>query len=208
MSGLLGKKIGMTSVFDDFGNNIPCTVIEAGPCVVTHVKKADTKDGYDAVQLAFGEKKAKRTTKAQRGHFDKAGTDPKRTVKEFRQFTVEVDLGDEVRVEDLFEEGEIIDVRGTSKGKGFQGVVRRHNFRGVNDRTHGQHNRERAPGSIGASSDPSRVFKGMRMGGQMGNKRITTKNLAVARVLPDHNLILVRGAVPGPKQGFVELYKK
>ena len=208
MSGMLGKKIGMTSVFDDQGNNIPCTVIEAGPCVVTQVKEVEGKDGYVAVQLAFGDKKEKHTTKAMRGHFEAAGTEPKRRLKEFGQFAEDVALGDEVRVEDLFEEGELIHVRGTSKGKGFQGVVRRHGFRGVGDRTHGQHNRERAPGSIGASSDPSRVFKGMRMGGRMGNDQVKVKNLRVVRILPDHNLILVRGAVPGPKNGFVELYKK
>ncbi|MDX1547737.1 MAG: 50S ribosomal protein L3 [Rhodothermales bacterium] len=208
MSGMLGKKIGMTSVFDDQGNNIPCTVIEAGPCVVTQVKEVEGKDGYVAVQLAFGDKKEKHTTKAMRGHFEAAGTEPKRRLKEFGRFADDVALGDEVRVEDLFEEGELIHVRGTSKGKGFQGVVRRHGFRGVGDRTHGQHNRERAPGSIGASSDPSRVFKGMRMGGRMGNDQVKVKNLRVVRILPDHNLILVKGAVPGPKNGFVELYKK
>lgn len=208
MSGLLGRKIGMTSVFDDLGNNIPCTVIEAGPNVVTQVKQAEGKDGYAAVQLAFGDKKEKRTTKALRGHFDKAGTTPKRLVREFRRFDLDVDAGDEVRVEDVFAEGERIHVRGISKGKGYQGVVRRHNFRGVGDRTHGQHNRERAPGSIGASSDPSRVFKGTRMAGRMGNENVTVKNLRVVRILPEHNLLLVKGAVPGPKNGFVELYKK
>lgn len=208
MSGMIGKKIGMTSIFDDQGRNIPCTVIEATPNVVTHVKQADGNDGYTAIQLAFGEKKAKSTSKALQGHFDKAGTTPKRKVKEFKRFADELALGDEVRVEDLFAEGEIIDVRGVSKGKGFQGVVRRHGFRGVGDRTHGQHNRERAPGSIGQSSDPSRVYKGMRMGGQMGNDTVKIKNLRVVRILPDHNLILVKGAVPGPKNGFVELYKK
>ena len=208
MSGLLGKKIGMTSVFDEAGNNIPCTVIQAEPNVVTQVKEADEVDGYNAVQLAFGEKKEKRTSKAMQGHFDRAGTTPKRHVKEFRRFDLDVALGDEVRVEDVFEEGELIDVLGISKGKGFQGVVRRHGFSGVGDRTHGQHNRERAPGSIGASSDPSRVFKGMRMGGRMGNSRTKVKNLEVVRILPDHNLILIKGGVPGPKGGYVELYKK
>ncbi|HMB91338.1 MAG TPA: 50S ribosomal protein L3 [Rhodothermales bacterium] len=208
MSGMIGKKIGMTSIFDDQGRNIPCTVIEATPNVVTQVKQAEDNDGYTAIQLAFGEKKAKSTSKALQGHFDKAGTTPKRKVKEFKRFADELALGDEVRVEDLFEEGEIIDVRGVSKGKGFQGVVKRHGFRGVGDRTHGQHNRERAPGSIGQSSDPSRVYKGMRMGGQMGNDTVKIKNLRVVRILPDHNLILVKGAVPGPKNGLVELYKK
>lgn len=208
MSGMIGRKVGMTSIFDDQGRNIPCTVIEATPNVVTHVKQADGNDGYTAIQLAFGEKKAKKTSKALQGHFDKAGTTPKRKVKEFKRFADELALGDEVRVEDLFQEGEIIDVRGVSKGKGFQGVVKRHGFRGVGDRTHGQHNRERAPGSIGQSSDPSRVYKGMRMGGQMGNDTVKIKNLRVVRILPDHNLILVKGAVPGPKNGLVELYKK
>lgn len=208
MSGMIGRKIGMTSVFDAQGNNIPCTVIEAGPNVVTHVKEAEGSDGYAAVQLAFGPKKERRTSKALRGHFERAGTTPKRKVKEFRRFGVEVALGDEVRVEDVFVEGELIDVRGLSKGKGFQGVVRRHGFSGVGDRSHGQHNRERAPGSIGASSDPSRVLKGMRMGGQMGGEQVKVKNLRVVRILPEHNLILVRGAVPGPKNGFVELFKK
>lgn len=208
MSGLIGKKIGMTSVFDDFGNNIPCTVIQAGPCVVSQVKEADGDDGYAAVQLAYDDKKVKRTSRAQQGHFEQAGTTPKRYVKEFRDFTNEVALGDEVRVEEVFAEGEIIDVLGVAKGKGFQGVVKRHGFAGVNDATHGQHNRQRAPGSIGASSDPSRVFKGMRMGGRTGGARRTVKNLRVVRILPDHNLILVRGAVPGPKGSYVELYKK
>lgn len=208
MSGMIGRKIGMTSVFDEQGDNIPCTVIKAGPNVVTQVKRANGKDGYGAVQLGFGQKKEKRTTKALRGHFEAAGVSPTRTLKEFAWTGDDVDLGDEILVDDVFEEGEIIDVAGTSKGKGFQGVVRRHGFAGVNDRTHGQHNRERAPGSIGASSDPSRVYKGMRMGGQMGNERVKVKNLEVVRIYPEHNLILLRGAVPGPKNGFVELYKK
>jgi large subunit ribosomal protein L3 len=208
MSGMIGRKIGMTSIFDDQGRNIPCTVIEATPNVVTHVKEAEGNDGYTAVQLGFAEKKAKQTSKALQGHFDKAGTTPKRRLKEFKRFADELALGDEVRVEDLFAEGEIIDVRGVSKGKGFQGVVRRHGFRGVGDRTHGQHNRQRAPGSIGQSSDPSRVYKGMRMAGQMGNDTVKIKNLRVVRILPDHNLILVKGAVPGPKNSLVELYKK
>ena len=208
MSGMLGRKIGMTSVFDDQGDNIPCTVIEAGPNVVTQVKRADGQDGYDAVQLGFADQKEKRTTKALRGHFEAAGTTPKKKLREFDWSGDEVDLGDEIRVEEVFEEGELIDVAGTSKGKGFQGVVRRHGFRGVNDRTHGQHNRERAPGSIGQSSDPSRVYKGMRMGGQMGNARVKVKNLEVVRIYPEHNLLLVRGAIPGPKNGFVELFKQ
>ena len=208
MSGIIGRKIGMTSVFDEKGDNIPCTVIQAGPNVVTQVKRADGKDAYDAVQLGFGEKKQKRTTKALQGHFEAAGSTMKQTLKEFHWANDDVELGDEILVDDLFEEGEIIDVAGTSKGKGFQGVVRRHGFHGVGDRTHGQHNRERAPGSIGASSDPSRVFKGTRMGGHMGHERVKIKNLEVVRIYPEHHLILVRGAIPGPINGFVELYKK
>lgn len=205
MSGIIGRKVGMTSVFDAAGDSVVCTVIEAGPNVVTQVKD-EASDGYAAVQLAFGEKKEKRTSSALQGHFDKAGTTPKRKLVEFRG--IEAELGDEVRVEDLFTEGEIIDVVGVSKGKGFQGVVKRHGFRGVGMRTHGQHNRERAPGSIGQSSDPSRVFKGMRMAGRMGGERVKVQNLRVVQILPEHNLILIEGAVPGPKSGFVELYKK
>lgn len=210
MSGLIGKKVGMTSVFDDAGNNIPCTVVEVTPNVVTQVKSAEGKDGYDAVQLAAGEKKEKHVTSAQHGHFDRAGTTPKRKVTEFRRdFDVEeVSLGDELTVSDVFEAGDRVDVVGTSKGKGFQGVVRRHGFAGVGSRTHGQHNRERAPGSIGASSDPSRVFPGMRMAGRQGNARTTIKNLTVVRVLGDQNAILIQGAVPGPKGGFVTIHKK
>jgi large subunit ribosomal protein L3 len=200
----------MTSIFDDVGNNIPCTVVEVTSNVVTHVKSADEKDGYDAVQLAAGEKKVKHVTSAMLGHFERAGTTPKRKLVEFRRdFDVdEVSLGDALSVADVFEEGDIVHVAGTSKGKGFQGVVRRHNFRGVGSRTHGQHNRERAPGSIGASSDPSRVFPGMRMAGRMGNARTTIRNLTVARVLGDQNAILIKGALPGPKGGFVTIHKK
>lgn len=208
MSGIIGKKIGMTSVFDDAGNNVPCTVILAGPNVVTQVKSDDSKDGYEAVQLAFDDKKEKRTTSALRGHFAKASTGPKRKVTEFRRFSVEVGLGDEVTVDQIFAEGERVDVVGTSKGKGFQGVVKRHGFGGVGMRTHGQHNRGRAPGSIGASSDPSRVFKGMRMAGRMGGERVKVKNLEVVRVLADQNLVLVRGAIPGAKNSYVEIHKK
>ncbi|RMF55191.1 MAG: 50S ribosomal protein L3 [Bacteroidetes bacterium] len=206
-SGMIGKKLGMTSVFDAAGNQLACTVIEVAPNVVTQVKTRET-DGYDAVQLGYGEKKAKRTTKAMLGHFEAAGTTPKRVLKEFRDFALDVSLGDEVRVADLFAEGERVDVAGVSKGKGFQGVVKRHGFGGVGMQTHGQHNRQRAPGSIGASSFPSRVWKGMRMAGRMGNARVKTKNLRVVRVLPEQNLILVQGAVPGPRGGFVEIYKK
>ncbi len=197
----------MTSVFDDAGNNIVCTVIEAGPNLVTQIKDVD-RDGYEAVQLGFGEKKEKRTTSALRGHFKAAGTDPRRKLVEFRNYGLEVSLGEEIGPGDVFVAGEDVDVVGYSKGKGYQGVVKRHGFGGVGMRTHGQHNRERAPGSIGASSDPSRVFKGMRMAGRQGNSRVKVKNLRVVRVLADHNLILVEGAVPGPRNGFVQIYKK
>lgn len=205
--GIIGKKMGMTSIFDEAGDLLVCTVIEATPNVVTQVKTVET-DGYSSVQLGFGERKLKRTTKALRGHFEAASTSPKRTLVEYRDFDLDVSLGDEVAVQDLFERGERVDVTGTSKGKGFQGVVKRHNFRGVNDATHGQHNRQRAPGAIGAGSDPSRVFKGMRMAGQTGNKRITTKNLRVVQVMPDQNLILLEGAVPGPKGSVIQIRKK
>jgi large subunit ribosomal protein L3 len=210
-SGLIGKKVGMTSIFDDDGRNVPCTVIEAGPNVITQIKHADGPDGYDAVQVGFENKKDKHTTSAMQGHFAKAGTEPKRVVGEFRgQGAVYegLDLGDLVRVEDVFEEGEIIDVVGTSKGKGFQGVVKRHGFSGVGMRTHGQSDQQRHSGSIGASATPSRVFKGMKMGGRMGGERVKVKNLRVVKIMPDHNAILVRGAVPGPKEGYVELHKK
>lgn len=207
-TGIIGKKVGMTSVFDDDGNNVPVTVIEAGPNVVTQVKTEDGPDGYNAVQLAFGEKKAKNTTSALQGHFAEAGTDPKQTVKEFRNFDGDVELGDEINVQDVFEKGELVDVAGITKGKGFQGVVKRHGFSGVGMRTHGQSDQQRHPGSIGASATPSRVFKGMRMGGRTGNERTKIKNLEVIDVLPDHNAVLVKGSVPGPKNGFVELYKK
>lgn len=210
MSGLIGKKLGMTSIFDANGDNLVCTVIEVGPNVVTQVKNEET-DGYLAIQLAFGDKKEKNTTKAMKGHFEAAGTTPKRVLSEFRSFRWnfegEVKLGDEITVDQVFLEGDRIDIVGTSKGKGFQGVVKRHGFKGVGMATHGQHNRQRAPGSIGASSDPSRVYKGMRMHGQTGNRQVKTQNLLVVRILPEHNLILVQGAVPGPKNGFVRLYK-
>ena len=208
MGGMIGKKIGMTSIFDASGNKVPCTVIEAGPNRVVQIKHRDGADGYDAVQLGFGARKERRTTKAMKGHFEAAGVSGQRVLKEFSWEGNTPEVGDEVRVESVFQEGEMIDVAGTSKGKGFQGGVRRHGFRGVNDRTHGQHNRQRAPGSIGAASDPSRVMKGMRMAGQMGNARITVKNLDVTRILPEHNLLLVRGAIPGPINGIVELLKQ
>jgi large subunit ribosomal protein L3 len=207
-SGLIGKKVGMTSIFDDEGNNVACTVIEAGPNVVTQVKTEDGPDGYDAVQLAFDNKKEKNTTKAMQGHFAKADAAPKQVVKEFRDFDEEVEVGDVVRVEDLFEKWEIIDVVGVSKGKGFQGVVKRHGFSGVGMTTHGQSDRQRHPGSIGASADPSRVFKGMRMAGRTGGERTKIQNLTVMKVLPDHDALLVKGSVPGPKNGYVELHKK
>jgi len=205
MPGLIGKKIGMTSVYSAEGKNIPCTIIEAGPCVVTQVKKVDT-DGYEAVQLAYGKKTEKNTPKAMQGHFKKAKTSPKRKLVEFHDFEEEKNLGDVVTVE-LFEEGEWIDVVGTSKGKGFQGVVKRHGFRGVGDATHGQHNRMRAPGSLGAGSTPSRVMKGMKMAGRMGGDRVKQQNLKVVKVYPDKNLLVVSGSVPGAKGSFVLIEK-
>jgi large subunit ribosomal protein L3 len=201
MSGLIGKKIGMTSIFDDNGKNIPCTVIEAGPCVVTQVRTVE-KDGYSAVQLAYDDAKVKNTSKAMQGHFKKAGTTPKRKVVEFTRFEEQKKFGEVVTV-DVFSEGEYVDVVGTSKGKGFQGVVKRHNFRGVNDATHGQHNRLRAPGSIGASSYPSRVFKGMRMAGRTGGDRVKMINLQVMKIVPEKNLLVVKGSVPGPNGSYV-----
>lgn len=208
MSGIIGRKLGMTSVFDAQGNQVVCTVIEAGPCVVTQVK-TEEGDGYAAVQLAFGDKKEKHTTKALQGHFEAAGTTPKRHLIEFvpGNGLSELGLGDTVTAETLFAEGDKVDVVGTSKGKGFQGVVKRHGFGGVMQQTHGQHNRQRAPGSIGQASDPSRVFKGTKMGGQKGVERVTVKNLRVVRLLGDQNLILVNGAVPGPKKGILEIRK-
>jgi len=196
MPGLIGKKVGMTSVYSAAGKNIPCTVIEAGPCVVTQIKTQE-KDGYTAVQIAFGDKKEKNTSKPMQGHFKKAGVTPKRFVAEFDGYEGDVKLGDGVTLEAIFAEGENVDVVGTTKGKGFQGVVKRHGFSGVGEATHGQHNRLRAPGSLGASSDPSRVFKGMRMAGRDGGARRTVQNLEIVKVLADQNLILVKGAVPG-----------
>lgn len=207
-SGLIGKKVGMTSIFDDLGNNIACTVIEAGPNVVTQVKTSDGPDGYDAVQLAFDDKKEKNTTKAMLGHFDQAAAAPKRAVSEFRDFAHDVSHGDILNVDDVFVEGETVDVVGVSKGKGFQGVMKRHGFGGVGMATHGQSDRQRHPGSVGASADPSRVFKGMRMGGRTGGDRTKIQNLRVVRILPDHNAILIEGSVPGPKNGYVEIFKK
>lgn len=206
MPGIIGKKIGMTSLFTPDGKNVPCTLIEAGPCVVTQVKTVEN-DGYTAVQLGYGEKKAKNTTKALAGHFAKAGTTPKRKVIEFRVDDVAAYATGSTIDATLFAEGEFVDVVGTSKGKGFQGVVKRYNFAGVGGQTHGQHNRLRHPGSIGACSWPSRVFKGMRMGGRMGNDRVKVQNLKVLRVVADKNLILVSGSVPGHKNGYVVLEK-
>lgn len=196
MPGIIGKKVGMTSIYGAAGKMIPCTVIEAGPCVVTQVKTSE-KDGYQAVQLAFGDKKEKNTTQPMKGHFQKAGTTPKRFIAEFHDFSEDVKLGDTITIESVFAEGENVDVIGATKGKGFQGVVKRHGFAGVGEATHGQHNRLRAPGSLGASSDPSRVFPGMRMAGRTGGKRSTMQNLQIVKVLADQNLILVKGAVPG-----------
>jgi len=205
MAGILGTKIGMTSIFNADGKNVPCTIIEAGPCVVTQIKTTEV-DGYEALQIGFGEKKEKNTSAALQGHFKKSKASPKRTLMEFDGYSDEIKLGDEIKA-DLFKEGEFVDVKGTSKGKGFQGVVKRHNFSGVGDQTHGQHNRMRAPGSIGAASYPARVFKGMRMAGQMGNARVTVSNLEILRVIPEKNLIVVKGAVPGPKGSTVIVEK-
>ena len=201
MQGIIGKKVGMTSIFSVEGKNIPCTVIEAGPCVVTQLKTVE-KDGYEAVQLAIDEKKEKRTTKAMKGHFAKAGTTPKKYLAEFKDFGKEVALGEVVDV-NIFIEGEYCDVSGTSKGKGFHGVVKRHGFGGVNDKTHGQHNRLRAPGSLGACSTPSRVFKGMRMGGRMGGDSVKVISLRVLKVIPESNLLIVKGSVPGAKGSYL-----
>lgn len=205
MPGIIGKKLGMTSIFSAEGKNVPCTLVEAGPCVVTQVRTVE-KDGYEAVQLGYGVRKDKHTSAAMAGHFKKAGTDPKRKLVEFAGFDSELNLGDEVTIE-LFEEGEFVDVVGTSKGKGFQGVVKRHNFRGVGGQTHGQHNRGRAPGSIGAASTPSRVFKGMRMAGQMGNARVTQANLKIMKVLTDKNVLVIKGSIPGAKGSYVLIEK-
>jgi len=210
MPGIIGKKIGMTSVFGPEGENIACTVIEAGPCVVTQVKNEET-DGYRAVQLAFGEKKEKNTSKAALGHFKKANTTPKRAVAEFRDFRKEfdgmVELGKEIRIQDVFVEGDFLDAIGTSKGRGFQGVVKRHNFAGVGGATHGQHDRLRAPGSMGNASFASRVPKGKRLGGRMGNDRVKLTNLKVVKIIAEQNLIVISGSVPGAKNSTVILQK-
>ena len=205
MSGLLGKKIGMTSIFDENGKNMPCTVIKAGPCVVTQVRTED-KDGYEAVQLGFDDKTEKSANKAEMGHAKKAGTSVKKKVVEFQGFEAEYKLGDTITVAH-FEEGEFVDITGTSKGKGFQGVVKRHGFAGVGQATHGQHNRLRAPGSIGAASYPARVFKGMKMAGRMGTDTVKVQNLRVLKVVEDQNLLVVKGCVPGHKNAYVKIEK-
>ena len=205
MSGLIGKKVGMTSIFDENGKNIPCTIIEAGPCVVTQVRTKEV-DGYDALQLGFDDKAEKRATKAELGHFKKAGTSVKKKVVEFQSFEDNYKLGDTITV-DFFTEGEFVDITGVSKGKGFQGVVRRHGFGGVGQTTHGQHNRLRAPGSVGASSYPSRVFKGMRMAGRMGAEKVTVQNLKVLKVVTEKNLLVVKGCIPGHKNAYVTIHK-
>nr|WP_299417707.1 50S ribosomal protein L3 [uncultured Emticicia sp.] len=206
MSGIIGKKVGMTTIFNAEGQAVPCTLIEAGPCVVTQVRTED-KDGYTAIQLGYGEKKEKNTSRSLVGHFKKAGTTPKRKLVEFKEFEKEYNLGETIRVEDVFVEGDFIDVSGNSKGRGFQGVVKRHGFAGVGGQTHGQHNRGRHPGSIGACSFPSRVFKGVRMGGRMGNTRTTIQNLKVLKVLTEQNLIVVNGSIPGAKNSYITLHK-
>jgi len=205
MSGLIGKKIGMTSLFDADGNLVGCTVIEAGPCVVTHVKTKE-KEGYEAVQVSFGERREKNTPAALKGHYKKANTTPKVKAHEFVGFDTELKLGDLVDTT-IFEEGSFVTVTSTSKGKGFQGVVKRHGFSGVGEATHGQHDRSRAPGSLGGSSYPSRVFKGMRMAGRTGGDKITTENLKVVKIDKDKNLMLLRGSVPGPKGSYVIIWK-
>ncbi len=205
MPGLIGKKIGMTSIFDENGNNIPCTVLEVGPCVVTQIKREET-DGYNAVQLAYDEKKVKKTSKAMLGHFKKADTTPKQKVIELKGFVKDWKPGDIITV-DYFHDDIWLDVKANSKGKGFQGVVKRHGFRGVNDATHGQHNRNRAPGSLGASSYPSRVFKGMRMAGRQGGKTVKILNLKVVKIVPEQNLLMLKGSVPGSNGSYVIIEK-
>jgi large subunit ribosomal protein L3 len=206
MNGLIGKKIGMTSIFDASGKNVACTVVEALPNIVTQVKTVES-DGYDAIQLGYGEAKSKNTTKALKGHFENASTTPKQKVVEFRNYPQAKKLGEEVLLADIFVEGEKVSAIGTSKGKGFQGVVKRHHFAGVGQSTHGQHNRLRAPGSVGASAWPSRVFKGLRMAGRMGGDRVKTKNLKIVKLLPEMNLILIQGSIPGHKGSFIIIEK-
>jgi large subunit ribosomal protein L3 len=208
MSGLIGKKVGMTSIFDELGRSIAVTVVEVEPCAITQIKTEET-DGYNAVQLSAFKKKSSKVSKAVSGHFEKAGTEPRKVISEFRDYIPEgFELGDELAIEDVFSVGDRVDVVGTSKGTGFTGVVKRHNFSGVGGRTHGQHNRERAPGSIGQASDPSRVFKGIKMAGRSGNKRTKTQNLSVAQIYADSNMLLVTGSIPGPNGGYVEIHNK
>lgn len=205
MKALIGKKIGMTGIFDEDGIQTPCTVVEAGPCVVTQVKTVET-DGYNAVQIGYAERKEKNTPNALKGHFEKAGTTPKHKLIEIRDFSFDKKLGETIDLS-MFEEGEKVDVVGTSKGKGFQGVVKRHNFGGVGMATHGQHNRLRAPGSIGGASYPARVFKGMRMAGRMGGERIMTEKLSILKIFPEKNYLLIKGAIPGAKGSYVIIQK-
>ena len=205
MSGLIGKKIGMTSLYDNSGRNVACTVLEAGPCFVSQIKTNET-DGYQAIQLAYDDKNEKKVTNAELGHFKKANLKVKKKLLEFKNFDKEIKLGDKISVEN-FAEGEFVDVSALSKGKGFQGVVKRHGFGGVGQATHGQHNRLRAPGSIGAASYPARVFKGMRMAGQMGNQKVKILNLRVIKVVPEKNILILKGSVPGPKNAYVTIQK-
>ena len=206
MSGLIGKKLGMTSIFDELGRSIPATVIEVEPCLITQIKTEET-DGYRSVQLAAFDKKPNRVSKALRGHFEKAGADAKKVVTEFRDYIPEgLDVGDELNIEDVFEVGDRVDVSGISKGRGFTGVMKRHNFSGVGDKTHGQGDQERAGGSVGQASDPSRVFKGMKMPGRSGNSRVKIKNLTIAKIFNESNTVLITGSVPGPKGGYLEIY--
>ena len=208
MSGLIGKKVGMTSIFDELGRSIAVTVIEVEPCAITQIKTEET-DGYNAVQLSSFKKKSSKVSSAIAGHFEKAGTEPRKVISEFRDYIPEgFELGDELAVEDVFEVGNRVDVVGTSKGTGFTGVIKRHNFSGVGGRTHGQHNRDRAPGAIGQASDPSRVFKGIKMAGRSGNQRTKTQNLSVAQIYTDSNMLLVTGSIPGPNGGYVEIHNK
>jgi large subunit ribosomal protein L3 len=206
MGALIGKKVGMTNVFDDLGNNRAVTVVEVQPNVITQIK-TEENDGYNAVQLSSVDKKEKNTSKALKGHFDKAGTSPKRYMREVRDFLPEgLDIGDILKIEDVFKVGDQVDVVGISKGRGFTGVMKRHNFGGVGEATHGQHNRQRSPGAIGNASDPARVFKGKKMAGRSGNERAKEKNLTVAKILPESNMLMVTGSIPGPNGGYVEIY--
>ena len=206
MSGIIGKKIGMTTIYNADGRAVSVTLVEAGPCVVTQVRTIE-KDGYEAIQLGFGDKKEKNTPKPLIGHFKKAGTTPKRKLVEFKKFERSYNLGEVIAIDEVFAEGDVVSAIGNSKGRGFQGVVKRHGFHGVGGQTHGQHNRGRHPGSIGACSFPGRVFKGMKMGGRMGNTRVTIQNLKVVRIMAERNLILISGSVPGPKNSIITLQK-